>query len=52
MQSLSRKRLLCCNQGTIKMYLLSQGSWVKVLAPQEFVDEMKTEIEKMKKMYK
>ena len=34
------------------MYLLSQGSWVKMLAPQVFVDEMKTEIEKMKKMYK
>ena len=35
----------------IKMYLLSQGSWVKALAPQEFVDEMKTEIEKMRKRY-
>ena len=36
----------------IKMYLLSQGSWVKVLAPQEFADEMKTEIERMRRMYK
>ena len=36
----------------IKMYLLSQGSWVKVLAPQEFVDEMQAEIEKMRRLYK
>ena len=36
----------------IKMYLLSQGSWVKVLAPQEFVDEMQLEIEKMRKLYR
>lgn len=35
----------------INMFLLSQGSWVKVLEPQELVDEMKNEIEKMKKMY-
>lgn len=35
----------------IKMFLLSQGSWVKVLAPSEFVEEMKEEIEKMKEMY-
>ena len=35
----------------IKMYLLSQGSWVKVLAPAEFVVEMKTEVEKMRKLY-
>ena len=35
----------------IKMYLLSQGSWVKVLAPQDFADEMQTEIEKMRRMY-
>ena len=27
----------------IKMTLLSQGSWVKVLSPQSFVDEMKQE---------
>ena len=36
----------------IKMYLLSQGSWVKVLAPREFADEMKFEIERMRRMYK
>ncbi len=35
----------------IKMFLLSQGSWVKVLAPDEFVNEMKDEIEKMRNMY-
>lgn len=35
----------------IKMFLLSQGSWVKVLAPQEFVDEMKEEISKMCQRY-
>jgi predicted DNA-binding transcriptional regulator YafY len=35
----------------IKIYLLSQGSWVKVLAPQEFADEIKAEIEKMRKYY-
>lgn len=36
----------------IQMFLLSQGSWVKVLEPQEFADEMKDEIEKMRQMYK
>ncbi|HAJ97128.1 MAG TPA: WYL domain-containing protein [Ruminococcus sp.] len=35
----------------LMMYLLSQGAWVKVLSPQSFVDEMKTEIEKMKRLY-
>lgn len=35
----------------IKMFLLSQGSWVKVTAPSEFVEEMKEEIEKMKSIY-
>ena len=35
----------------IKMWLLSQGSWVKVLAPQSFVEEMKEEINKMKNCY-
>ena len=35
----------------IRMWLLSQGSWVKVVYPQEFVAEMKEEIEKMKKIY-
>lgn len=33
------------------MFLLSQGSWVKALAPKEFVDEMQEEIEKMRKRY-
>ena len=35
----------------IKMFLLSQGSWVKVIAPAEFVQEMKDEIEKMREFY-
>ena len=35
----------------IKMFLLSQGSWVKVLAPEEFVAEMKNEITKMQSLY-
>ena len=35
----------------IKMWLLSQGSWVKVLAPEEFVESMKKEIEEMKRLY-
>lgn len=36
----------------IKMWLLSQGSWVKVVAPQEFVEEIKEEIDKLKALYK
>ncbi|MCL2400808.1 MAG: WYL domain-containing protein [Defluviitaleaceae bacterium] len=35
----------------IKMFLLSQGSWVKVLGPPDFIDEMKLEIEKMQQLY-
>lgn len=35
----------------IKMWLLSQGTWVKVVAPQEFVEEMKEEVRKMSKIY-
>lgn len=35
----------------IMMYLLSQGSWVKVLAPDDFVEEYKQELEKMRKLY-
>ena len=35
----------------IKLFLLSQGSWVKALDPPEFVFEIKAEIEKMLKMY-
>lgn len=35
----------------IKMFLLSQGAGVKVLAPAEFVDEISDEIRKMQSMY-
>ena len=35
----------------IKMWLLSQGAWVKVVAPTEFVEEMRREIEAMKGNY-
>lgn len=35
----------------IKMWLLSQGSWVKVVSPEEFVEEMKEEIHKMGEKY-
>ena len=35
----------------IKMWLLSQGSWVKVTAPDEFVEEMKKEIAAMSAQY-
>ena len=35
----------------IKMWLLSQGDWLKVTAPQEFVDEMKETIGKMGRIY-
>lgn len=35
----------------IKMFLLSQGAWVKVVAPDEFVEEMKGEIERMRGLY-
>lgn len=36
----------------IKMWLLSQGHWVKVLAPQEFVEQMKEEIGKLAELYR
>ena len=36
----------------IIMYLLSQGSWVKVLSPQSLVDEIKEELDKMISYYK
>lgn len=36
----------------IIMYLLSQGSWVKVLSPQSLVEEMQEELEKMQAYYK
>jgi len=35
----------------IKMFLLSQGAWVKVVAPEEFIKEMTLEIEKMQELY-
>ena len=35
----------------IKMWLLSQGSWVKVVAPEEFVDTVKREIQDMRNNY-
>lgn len=35
----------------IKMFLLSQGAWVKVIAPTEFAEEMKNEIQKMQSLY-
>ncbi len=35
----------------IKMFLLSQGAWVKVLEPASFVQEMKEEIQAMQNSY-
>ena len=35
----------------IKMWLLSQGTWVKVTEPEEFVTEFKGEIERMREYY-
>lgn len=35
----------------IIMYLLSQGSWVRVLSPDCLIEDMKAEIENMKKLY-
>ncbi len=35
----------------IKMWLLSQGTWVKVISPTEFVEEIKDEIKKMSSYY-
>ena len=35
----------------IKMWLLSQGAWVKVVAPQDFVEDMRQTICSMKKLY-
>ena len=35
----------------IKMWLLSQGAWVKVVSPEAFVEEMKNEISTMILMY-
>lgn len=63
LDKLPTAQILECNKGTylieaevygdgIKMWLLSQGSWVKVTEPQEFVDEMREEIGKMSDRYK
>lgn len=35
----------------IKMWLLSQGSWVKVVGPKDFVEEIRSEIKKMSEHY-
>jgi predicted DNA-binding transcriptional regulator YafY len=35
----------------IKMWLLSQGKWVKVIAPDEFVEEIKTELQSILTSY-
>lgn len=35
----------------IKMYLLSQGSWVKVFAPDDLVNIMKEEVSKINELY-
>lgn len=35
----------------IKMWLLSQGSWVKVVSPEDFRQEIITEIKKIQKLY-
>lgn len=37
--------------GGIKMWLLSQGAWVKVVSPEEFVGEIKAELRKMRELY-
>lgn len=36
----------------IKMWILSQGSWIKVIAPDDFVSEIREELEKMIRHYK
>ena len=35
----------------IKMWLLSQGAWVKVIAPDDFIEEIKDEIKKISNHY-
>ena len=35
----------------IKMWLLSQGACVRVVSPDEFKEEMKTEIKKLSELY-
>lgn len=36
----------------IKMWLLSQGTWVKVISPTEYVEEIKKEVEAIAEYYK
>lgn len=36
----------------IKMWLLSQGAWVKVVSPDDYVAEMRTAIQKLSEYYK
>lgn len=36
----------------IKMWLLSQGAWVKVIAPDEFIAELRSEVKKLIEYYK
>ena len=35
----------------IKMWLLSQGAWVKVVAPEEFVDEVHNDLKIILRQY-
>ena len=35
----------------IRMWLLSQGSWARVIAPEEFVEEIRLELARMQKLY-
>ncbi len=35
----------------IKMWLMSQGAWVKVVAPQDFVEEIKKELQRTLSCY-
>ena len=62
LDKLPTARVIECNNGKnlieaevygdgIKMWLLSQGHWVKVLEPEDFLQEMKEEIEKMAQQY-
>lgn len=62
LDKLPTAQILECNKGTylieaevygdgIKMWLLSQGSWVKVTEPEDFVEEMRREISTMMYLY-
>lgn len=41
----------CVYGNGIRMFLLSQGEWVKVLEPKEFAYDIKSEIERMYQLY-